>query len=117
MVAVCSTSFFGRPRGFGAIQGAGAKGVFADLASIALPFAIMDRNVALPIWPLAQHVRFVQNWSDGSIGSDMVVCIHSAWPEPSKCSSFSPFFTSERAGTSPLTGEKILTLIVTFLRW
>ena len=28
-----------------------------------------------PIWPLAQHARFGQNCSDGSIGS-VVVCLH-----------------------------------------
>ena len=33
----------------------------------------MDRILPCPIWPLAQHVRFGQNCSDGSIGSVVVV--------------------------------------------
>ena len=31
-----------------------------------------------PLQPLAQHVGFGQNWSDGSIGSDVLVCIDTA---------------------------------------
>jgi hypothetical protein len=45
-----------------------------------------------PFWPLAEHAGFGQNCSDGSIGSDVVVCIHTACREPSKCSSLSPLF-------------------------
>src|SRR5260370_39947892 len=47
-----------------------------------------------PIGPLAQHVEFGQNCSDGSIGSDVLFCIDTACREPSHFSSFSPHFTS-----------------------
>jgi hypothetical protein len=43
------------------------KRLFANLAKLALPFTIMDTNIALPNLLLAQHARFGQNWSDSSI--------------------------------------------------
>src|SRR5260221_12873829 len=66
-----------------------------------------------PIWPLAQHVEFGQNCSDGSIGSDVLFCIDTACREPSHFSSFSPHFSSYCGCTSRLySGE-----IGPFLSW
>src|SRR6266566_2406230 len=59
-----------------------------------------------PFWPLAQHAGFGQNCSDGSIGSDGLVCIDTTCLEPSKCSSFPPI--SPVSGLYPYTVSSII---------
>src|SRR5260221_6957932 len=45
-----------------------------------------------PIWPLAEHAAFGQNWFDASIGSGVLFCIRTSCRGPSIFSSLLPQF-------------------------
>jgi hypothetical protein len=59
-----------------------AERSFARFAARALPFPIMDDDVALSDLALAEHVAFGQNAFDGSIGSGVLFCISTSCQGP-----------------------------------